>query len=114
MAIRSISHFSWQVLRTAKRSKKPLTGRQLRISPTPKTKDGSFLTVLVEKGLLSHASGSAAEPFAATYALTDVGEHAAEYGEHEYEFRRPTAQPHTSAGIKAPCTSPKVARGKKK
>ena len=89
MPVRPTSHFTWQVLRTAKRSKKPLAGRALRLVPSRKTKDGSFLTALVEEGLLAFASGSAADPFEATYALTEKGQHAAEYGEYEYELKRP-------------------------
>ena len=89
MLVRPVSHFTWQVLRTLKRSKKPLDGRTLRLVPNRHTKDGSFLTDLVEQGLLSRATGSADAPFDATYALTEKGQHAAEFGEYEYEFRRP-------------------------
>ena len=89
MPIRATSHFTWQVLRAAKRSKKPLTGKELRVSPTRHTKDGSFLTELVEEGLLSRVSGSGDKPFEATYALTEKGQHAAEYGEYQYEFNAP-------------------------
>ncbi|VTR92134.1 unnamed protein product [Gemmata massiliana] len=87
MPVRSISHFTWQVLRTAKRSKKPVTGRELRIAPTRMTKNGSFLTKLVEEGLLSRVTGAAADPFEATYSLTEKGEHAAEFGECEFQSR---------------------------
>ncbi|MDY3563750.1 hypothetical protein R5W23_005366 [Gemmata sp. JC673] len=93
MAIRSISHFTWQVLRTAKRSRKPLGGRALRLVPNWHTKDGSFLTALVEVGLLTYVTGSADAPFDATYRLTERGEHAAEYGEYEYEPKRPPLEP---------------------
>ena len=86
--VRPTSHFTWQVLRTAKRSKKPLTGRSLRLAPTRNTKDGSFLTVLVTEGLLDRVTGSEAAPFEATYTLTEKGKHAAEYGEYEYEMKR--------------------------
>lgn len=89
MPVRPTSHFTWQVLRTVKRSKKPPTGKQLRLVPTRKTKDGSFLNALVEEGLLARASGSGEAPFEATYTLTKRGEHAAEYGEYEYTFVRP-------------------------
>lgn len=86
MPVRSVSHFVWQVLRTSKRSKKPLAGRELRLYPTRNTKDGSFLTALVEQGLLNRVTGSSDMPFQATYTLTERGQHAAEYGEYEYEF----------------------------
>lgn len=94
--VRPTSHFTWQVLRTAKRSKKPLTGRALRLAPTRNTKDGTFLTVLVTEGLLDRVSGSDEAPFDATYALTEKGKYAAEYGEYEYELKRP--EPDADAG----------------
>jgi hypothetical protein len=87
MPVRSTSHFTWQVLRAARRSKKPSTGRSLRLLPTRQTKDGTFLTTLVEAGLLSRVSGSKDRPFEATYALTEKGLHAAEYGEYEYQLK---------------------------
>ena len=111
MPIRAISHFTWPLLRTVNRSKKPLTGRGLRLVPDRRTKDGSFLTELVEAGLLTYATGTAEAPFEATYALTEKGQHAAEYGEYEYEFQRPSVE--SPAAAKAP-KAPKVARGSKK
>lgn len=91
-----MSHFNWQVLRAAKRSKKPLTGRALRLMPTRNTKDGSFLTALVDEGLLTYVTGDTSAPFDATYALTEKGQHAAEYGEYEYELK-PRPAPAASA-----------------
>ena len=92
MPIRPTSHFTWQVLRTTKRSKKPPTGRQLRLTRSVRTKDGSFLTALVDEGLLTLVTGSADAPFEATYALTEKGKFAAEFGEYEYELKpRPPA-----------------------
>jgi hypothetical protein len=85
--VRPTSHFTWQVLRSVKRSKKAPTGRALRLVPSRKTKDGSFLTALVEEGLLTRLTGTAEAPFEATYALTEKGQHAAEYGEYEYELK---------------------------
>jgi hypothetical protein len=84
--VRPTSHYTWQVLRTIKRSRKAPTGRALRLIPNRKTKDGSFLTELVTEGLLTRVTGSADKPFDATYALTTKGEHAAEYGEYDYEL----------------------------
>lgn len=113
MPVLPIAHFSWQVLRTVKRSKKPPTGRALRLVPSRRTKDGTFLTELVDSGLLSRASGTASAPFDATYALTERGECAAEYGECEMPARAkpvtpvPTERPKTVKKIKA------AARGKK-
>lgn len=75
----------WQILRTAVRSPEPPTGRQLRIVPNRRTKDGSFLADLVAAGLLRVVTPDA-DPFAATYALTPLGEHAAEYGEYECDL----------------------------
>jgi hypothetical protein len=95
-----ISHFTWQVLRTVKRSKQPPTGKQLRLIPSRKTKDGTFLDDLVTEGLLqivrvdelpSNATKREKEtpvPFRTRYALTTQGEHAAEYGEYEREVKR--------------------------
>ena len=93
MPVRSVTHSDWQVLRAATRSKKPPTGRALRIWPTGRTRDGSFLVRLVERGLLAFVTGGATAPLEATYALTESGRHAAEYGEYEYEWARPSAVP---------------------
>lgn len=103
MPLRPTSHFTWQVLRTVKRSKRPPEGRALRLVPSRKTKDGAFLTTLVDEGLLEFTTGSAADPFAATYALTEKGKHAAEYGEYEYELKRaePAAGKSKSKSTKA-------------
>ena len=76
-----------------KRSKKPPTGRPLRLDRSRKTKDGSFLTALVEGGLLTRVTGSAEAPFEATYSLTERGQHAAEYGEYEYDLRPRPPEP---------------------
>ena len=72
----------WQVIRTIRRARTPLGGRALRLVPNSRTKDGSFLTALVSEGLVRVVKGDA-DPFAATYALTPLGEYAAEYGEYE-------------------------------
>jgi hypothetical protein len=74
-----------------KRNKKPPTGRLLRLIPSRKTKDGSFLTALVDEGLLERVSGTAAAPFDATYALTEKGKYAAEFGEYEYDMKSAAA-----------------------
>ena len=76
-----------------KRSKKPSTGRQLRLNRSRYTKDGSFLTALVDAGLLARVTGSADAPFEATYALTERGQQAAEYGEYEYELKPRPSEP---------------------
>jgi hypothetical protein len=81
------------VLRAVRRSRKPPTGRDLRLAPTRRTKDGSFLTELVAEGLLVRLTGGEDAPFEATYSLTEKGKYAAEYGEYEYELRRPTSTP---------------------
>jgi hypothetical protein len=88
MLVLPISHFDWQVLRAVKRSKKPPVGRVLRLVPSRRTKDGSFLTDLVECGLLMHVTGSKDAPFEATYKLTEKGEYAAEHGECEMTMKR--------------------------
>jgi hypothetical protein len=81
MAVLPVAHFEWQVLRAVRRSRKPPAGRTLRLAPTRRTRDGAFLTNLVESGLLKRVTGTPDSPFDATYALTELGEHAAEYGE---------------------------------
>jgi hypothetical protein len=98
-----VSHFTWQVLRAVKRSKTPPTGKQLRLIPSRKTKDGTFLDALVADGLLKAlsidalpANATAREkelpvPFRTRYALTPKGEHAAEFGEYEREVKRAEA-----------------------
>lgn len=86
----------WQLLRTLVRNKnKPLTGRQLRVQPNRITIDGTFLDELVANGLLECVEvaepqlpkfkGAKVEPpqFRSTYRLTEMGKHAAEYGEFE-------------------------------
>jgi hypothetical protein len=92
-----ISHFTWQLLRTVKRAKKKLLlGKDLRIVPSRRTKDGSFLDELVQEGLLEVASTDAVTQenkqwptqFRNRYRLTEKGEHAAEYGEYEREVVR--------------------------
>ena len=91
----SVPHFEWQVLRAVKRSPQPPTGRELRLVMSRRTKDGTFLTTLVWRGLLAYAAGGAADPFAATYTLTPLGERAAEYGECDLplEFMGPKPPP---------------------
>ncbi|MBY0460209.1 MAG: hypothetical protein K2V38_23075, partial [Gemmataceae bacterium] len=107
MPVLPIAHFTWQCLRTVKRAKKPPNGLALRLIPNRKTKDGSFLTEMVELGLLDRVSGTADAPFEATYALTERGEHAAEYGECELP-----ARPRPAKGG-APKAKPKPAPPKK-
>jgi hypothetical protein len=88
-----VSHFIWQVLRTALRAgKKYRTGRALRIVPNKFSKDGSFLTNLVDRGLLRVVK-PADDPFEATYALTELGEYAAEHGEYEWQPPRKSPPP---------------------
>jgi hypothetical protein len=109
--VRDISPFTWKVLRAAARSKTPPTGRALRISPTPKTRDGTFLDALVAAGLLeavgvdplpAGAAGPVARApvqFRTRYALTPRGAHAAEYGEYEYELKPAQTAPPVPAPL---------------
>jgi hypothetical protein len=92
MPVLPITHFTWQVLRTVKRGKTLPTGRMLRLVPNRRTKDGAFLTDLVELGLLIRVTGTADKPFEATYSLTERGEHAAEYGEYDRPTRAKLAE----------------------
>lgn len=96
MPVFPVTHFQWQVLRAVKRSRKPLPGKDLRLAPTRGTKDGSFLTTLVDLGLLIRDGGSDKNPFEATYTLSEMGKHAAEYGECEF----PSGDPLTLAKAK--------------
>ena len=93
MPLLPVPHFGWQVLRTVKRSRKPPPGRALRLIPTRRTKDGTFLTDLVELELLTRVTGTVAAPFEATYALTERGEDAAEYGECDMPLKAKVAAP---------------------
>ena len=102
----SVPHFEWQVLRAVKRSQQPPTGRELRSVMSRRTKDGTFLTALVWRGLLAYAAGGAAAPFAATYSLTPLGEHAAEYGECELPLELLGPMPPPAPVPKAPARGP--------
>ena len=93
MPVFPIAHFTWQVLRTVKRSRTPPTSRALRLAPSRRSKDGTFLTEMVELGLLNRVTGTADSPFEATYELTERGEHAAEFGECERPVRERPAEP---------------------
>jgi hypothetical protein len=95
MSVLPISHFSWQLLRTAKRSKVPLTGKQLRLAPHRRTKDGTFLDDLVAEGLLelvgvddpTEKTKKWPVQFRRRYRLTGKGEYAAEYGEYDRQVQ---------------------------
>src|SRR3954471_17555878 len=68
--------FEWQVLRAILRAGSTYpNGRQLRLVPSRRTKDGSFLTDIVNRGLIK-VVGKNKDPFEATYALTTLGEYA--------------------------------------
>jgi hypothetical protein len=94
-----VSHFTWQVLRAVLRSKKPPTGRELRLVPNRATRDGTFLDKLVKDGLLQVVSvdplpkgstrqkGQKPIQFRTRYKLTEKGKYAAEYGEYEREVQ---------------------------
>ena len=108
MPVLPISHFTWQVLRTVKRNKKAPTGRALRVVPSRRTKDGTFLNELVERELLLRVTGTADSPFEATYVLTERGEHAAEYGECEMSVKPLEREPN---GVEQPKPTKKGKRG---
>lgn len=73
----------WQILNAAKR-KAVSTGKELRVTPSRFTKDGTFLNDLVTKGFLAIVEPHE-NPFKATYKITPEGEYAAEYGEYDAE-----------------------------
>ncbi len=93
----SLAHHDWQLCRYIVRAgrarrAKGIPGRELRMYPARKNKNGQFLDTLVSEGLLVVVPGESptppdrkAEPeqFKKLYDLTTLGEHAAEYGEYE-------------------------------
>lgn len=81
----ALSPMDWRILRQVLRGRKPTPGTQLRLDMSRRTKDGTFLTDLVRLGLLQVAEPGGT-PFAATYTLTDLGRHAAEYGTYEVDW----------------------------
>lgn len=94
----------WKVLRALVRAKgRPVPGAKLRPDMGRYTKDGTFLTKLVQFGLLAVAE-QGGEPFTSTYVLTESGRHAAEYGEHEVPwelYKRLTEKPQSPSATPA-------------
>jgi DNA-binding HxlR family transcriptional regulator len=78
----SLNNSDWRVLRQVLRARRPARGSTLRLEMTRRTKTGAFLTALVRYGLLQVATPGET-PFDATYTLTELGKHAAEYGIYE-------------------------------
>lgn len=85
---RTLSHFNWQLLRLMVREGTALTGKQLRMAPTRVTKDGTFLDVLVQQGLIKLVKKNENWKLS-TYELTKLGKDAAEYGEYKTTIERP-------------------------
>jgi len=97
MPVLPISHETWTTLRVLVRSTKPVPGRELRYNPTRRNKDGTFINELIRRGLLKRETGTERDPFEGTYSLTQLGQHAAEYGECEHNIepvkpKRPRAK----------------------
>ncbi len=67
--------FEWQVLRKVLRDDDGggTLGRELRLIPSRRTKDGSFLMWFVAAGLLRVYAGRMSDPFDARFKLTEVG-----------------------------------------
>jgi hypothetical protein len=116
-----ITHSVWQTLRYLVRAQAagqdPL-GRELRVTPSRNTKDGTFLDDLVEEGLIEvtadptpfpfqQGAGERAEPpqFRTRYRLTALGRHAAEYGEYDRPY---TPRAHPLTGAAALLAAPKA------
>lgn len=103
-----ISAATWQQLRVLARAKgKPVRGKELRYSPTRQTRTGEFLDELVAAGLIARVGEKPPanrveegwpEQFRATYALTEKGKQAAEFGEYEREVGRTGAAPVRTEG----------------
>lgn len=92
-----IGHENWQALRVLVRANnEPVTGKALRLSPSRRTKDGTFLDRLVDMGLLevtgeeppTEKTARKPKQFRTLYRLTALGLHAAEYGECQQEYGR--------------------------
>ena len=91
---------TWRVLRaTLRAAPSHPAGRELRLAPTFVTRDGKFLAEIVERGLLRVVTPDP-DPFAATYALTPPGEHAAEYGEYDMVMPQASQKPGRKRGGK--------------
>ena len=120
-----LSHYEWQLLRLTLRAElakeQPPLGSELRIAPTRATKDGTFLDRMVAAGLIAVAVKAPPLPagaserekglpvqFRTRYKLTEVGRHAAEYGEYD-KPHTPTPAPitGTAAELLAPSSSKK-------
>lgn len=94
----NVPHLEWQVLRAILRHKGPggCPGTTLRIIPSRRTKNGVHLTALEQDGLIEAAGPPAplgppvagvadetSEPLRTKWRLTNLGRHAAEYGEYD-------------------------------
>lgn len=86
----------WKMLRRLARNKnQPMTGRELRVGMSRRSRYGGLHDYLVQQNLLQvvkrarplpeNPGGARPEPpqFRTTYKLTENGLHAAEYGEYE-------------------------------
>jgi DNA-binding HxlR family transcriptional regulator len=68
----------------------PVAGRELRMSMTRRTASGEFLAEIVKAGLIRRTMDHADGPFYSHYELTELGKHAAEFGEFEGDPARLT------------------------
>lgn len=109
-----LEHHTWQLLRSLVRAEaagKDLTGAELRIAPTRRTKDGTFLDELVRLGLIAVVAKATAAPagasaeeknrptqFRTRYRLTPKGREAAEFGEYDRPY---TPEPTELTGLAA-------------
>ena len=91
--MRDLSTVEWKTLRLLVREE-AATGLNIRLMFMNRvTKDGSFLTTMVEEGLieLTDKSKPNSHPFEPTYRLTQVGKYAAEHGEIEFDLDKRVA-----------------------
>lgn len=79
-----LAHENWQRLRFLVRTGER-TGRDIRMTMSRKSRDGSYLTQLLNDGLIKVVV-PAKDRLDATYALTDLGRLAAEHGEYDKPY----------------------------
>ena len=85
--LRPLSYLEWKTLRAVLRKPGSLGSDVRLLFMTRHTQDGTFLTNLVFRGLLAVAPNTKVDPdpLKNRYRLTEIGKHAAEYGEFDWD-----------------------------